>query len=93
MELHSGIHVAARVMIPGTNWIQWRSAFQCIPETAQHAYLSHNVAHLMHSVERRRNSMNIDQLLDNKHIEDDGNFAATVTKMCKLQIVWQFLAT
>ena len=47
----------------------------------------------MHSVERCRNSMNIDQLLDNRHIEDDGNFAATVTKMYKLQIVWTFFAS
>jgi len=36
--------------------------------------------------------MNIDQILNNRR-KHDRNFAATVTKMCKLQIVWTFLAT
>jgi len=36
--------------------------------------------------------MNIDHILNSRRIHD-GNFAATVTKMCKLQIVWKFMAT
>jgi len=36
--------------------------------------------------------MNVNQLLNYSRI-DDGSFAVTVTKMCKLQIVWTSLAT
>jgi len=48
--------------------------------------------HFMHIVEKHRSPMNIHEILNNRHIHD-GNFAATATKMCKLQILWKFLAT
>ena len=63
--------------------------------------LSHNIqtnalhpqaVHFMHIVEKQACLMNIHQILNNRRIHDR-NFAATVTKMCKLQIVWTFLAT
>ena len=49
-------------------------------------------AHFMHIAEKQACLMNIDQILNNRRIHDR-NFAATVTKMCKLQILWTFLAT
>ena len=49
-------------------------------------------AHFMHIVEKHACLMYIDQILNNRRIHD-GNFAATATKMCKLQTVWTFLAT
>jgi len=63
--------------------------------------LSHNIqtnalhlqaAHFMHIAEKHACLMNIDQILNNRRMHDR-NFAATVTKMGKLQIVWTFLAT
>ena len=49
-------------------------------------------AYFMHIAEKQACLMNIDQILNNRRIHD-GNFAATVTKICKLQILWTFLAT
>ena len=54
--------------------------------------LYRQAAHFMHIAEKHACLMNIDHILNNRRIHD-GNFAATVTKMCKLQIVWTFLAT
>ena len=49
-------------------------------------------ADFMHIVQKHRSPMNVKQLL-NYSRTDDCNFAVTVTRMCKLQIVWQLLAT
>jgi len=63
--------------------------------------LSHNIhtnavhpqaAHFMHIVEKHACLMNIHQILNNWRIHE-GNFAVTAKKICKLQIVWKFLAT
>jgi len=54
--------------------------------------LHRQAAHFMHIVEKHCSPMNVNQLLNYSRI-DDGSFAVTVTKMCKLQIVWTSLAT
>jgi len=54
--------------------------------------LYRQAAHFMHIGEKHACVMNIDHILNRRRI-DDGNFAATVTKMCKLQIVWTFFAS
>jgi len=46
-------------------------------------------AHFMHIAEKQACLMNIDQILNNRR-KNDRNFDAT---LCKLQIVWTFLAT
>ena len=54
--------------------------------------LQRQAAHFMHIVEKHACLMNIDQILNNRRIHE-GSFAATATKICKLQTVWTFLAT